>query len=73
MAAGQRAGSRAGWPSSPQIEALRSEWLRTPNPQAQHRLIAAIQMQAFKDLPYVPMICVVDARQTCPGALIPLR
>ena len=44
-----------GWPSSPRIEALREQWIDTPDPAAQHTLAAEIQAQAFEDVPYYPI------------------
>ena len=44
-----------GWPDSPQIEALRDEWLRAPDPAAQFSLAERLQAQAFRDVPYVPL------------------
>ncbi len=44
-----------GWPDSPAIESLRSEWLRAPDPAAQRGLAEQLQAQAFRDVPYVPL------------------
>ncbi len=44
-----------GWPDSPVIEALRDEWLSSPDPAAQFSLAEQIQAQAFRDVPYVPL------------------
>ncbi len=44
-----------GWPSSPALEALRDEWLRADGPPAQHALAERMQLQAFQDVPYVPL------------------
>lgn len=44
-----------GWPSSPKIEALRNEWLRTESLDQQKRLAVQIQLQAFEDVPYIPL------------------
>ncbi len=44
-----------GWPDSPAIERLRDEWLRAPDPAAQRGLAEQLQMQAFQDVPYVPL------------------
>ncbi len=48
-------GGIVGWPSSPEIEALRDQWLDAPDLAAQQKLAAALQVQAFKDVPYVPL------------------
>ena len=44
-----------GWPSSPEIERLREAWLGTRDPAAQRHLAEQIQLQAFQDVPYVPL------------------
>lgn len=44
-----------GWPTSPEIERLRSAWMDT-NDEAQRRRFAEdIQKQALRDVPYVPL------------------
>ena len=45
---------RTGWPDSPQIEALRDQWLAAPTAADQKRLAREIQQQAFEDVPYMP-------------------
>ncbi len=44
-----------GWPSSPRLEELRSEWLRAPDLPTQKKLCEAMQLQAFRDVPYIPL------------------
>ncbi len=44
-----------GWPSSPRIEELRSEWLRTEGVEAQKKIAEQLQLQAFNDVPYIPL------------------
>jgi peptide/nickel transport system substrate-binding protein len=44
-----------GWPDAPRIEELRAEWLRAPDLEAQKRIAAQIQAQAFQDVPYIPL------------------
>lgn len=44
-----------GWPDSPRIEALRSEWLVASDPEEQRRLAREMQHQAFEDVPYIPL------------------
>ena len=44
-----------GWPDSPTLEALRSAWFVAPDLAAQKSLAEQIQLQAFKDVPYVPL------------------
>ena len=44
-----------GWPNSPTIESLRAQWLQAPNLAEQKRLAVALQLQAFQDVPYIPL------------------
>ena len=44
-----------GWPDSPKIEALRNEWLQAGDLGAQKRIAEALQLQAFHDVPYIPL------------------
>jgi len=44
-----------GWPKSEALEAMRQQWLDTPDLAAQKALAARIQQQALIDLPYVPL------------------
>jgi peptide/nickel transport system substrate-binding protein len=44
-----------GWPVSPRIEELRTQWLRTADTAAQKKLAEQIQLQAFEDVPYIPL------------------
>ena len=44
-----------GWPDSPKIEALRTAWIDAPDLAAQQRLAEQIQLQAFEDVPYIPL------------------
>lgn len=44
-----------GWPTSAKLEDLRDAWLRAPDQTEQKRIAAAIQAQAFVDVPYVPL------------------
>lgn len=44
-----------GWPTSPRIEALRDRFLDATTPDEQKRLTREIQLQAFQDVPYVPL------------------
>jgi peptide/nickel transport system substrate-binding protein len=44
-----------GWPNMPQVEALRSEWIAATNPAEQKLLCREIQLQAFRDVPYIPL------------------
>lgn len=49
------AGARAGWPSSPRLEALRDTWLEASDLATRQHLAAEMQVQAFRDVPYVPV------------------
>jgi peptide/nickel transport system substrate-binding protein len=44
-----------GWPSSPKIEELRDAWFRAPDFATQKALCDKLQLQAFEDVPYVPL------------------
>jgi peptide/nickel transport system substrate-binding protein len=44
-----------GWPTAPALEALRDQWLAAADLAAQRRIAAAIQAQAFIDVPYLPL------------------
>ena len=44
-----------GWPSSEKLEALRDAWFRAPDVATQKQLADQIQLQAFEDVPYIPL------------------
>ncbi len=44
-----------GWPTSPKIEELRDQWFLAPDLAAQQKVAAALQLQAFQDVPYIPL------------------
>ncbi len=44
-----------GWPTSPELETLRNDWFQAPDLAAQQKLARAMQLQAFQDVPYVPL------------------
>ncbi|MDR3530891.1 MAG: ABC transporter substrate-binding protein [Rhodopila sp.] len=44
-----------GWPDSPAIEALRDEWFAAPDLTAQQAVARRLQLQAFTDVPYIPL------------------
>jgi peptide/nickel transport system substrate-binding protein len=44
-----------GWPTAPELERLRDQWLVAPDLASQKRIAAEIQGQAFIDVPYLPM------------------
>ena len=44
-----------GWPSSPALEDLRTQWFAAPDLAAQKQIAAKMQLQAFQDVPYAPL------------------
>ena len=44
-----------GWPDSPRIEALRDEWFAARDLAAQQSVARRLQLQAFVDVPYIPL------------------
>ena len=44
-----------GWPSSARIEELRNAWFRAPDLAAQREVCRQLQLQAFDDVPYIPL------------------
>jgi peptide/nickel transport system substrate-binding protein len=44
-----------GWPDAPKLEALRDQWLRAPDLATRKALAQDIQLQAFQDVPCVPL------------------
>ena len=44
-----------GWPESPKIEELRSAWFAANDLDEQKKICTAIQLQAFEDVPYIPL------------------
>ena len=55
MLRGNGVAAAPGWPSSPPIEALRDQWLASVDEAEQKRLAREMQLQAFADVPYVPL------------------
>jgi peptide/nickel transport system substrate-binding protein len=49
------AGAYNGWPDSPKLEALRDAWLTTADLAAQKAIARQIQLQAFQDVPFLPV------------------
>ena len=45
----------AGWADDPKLETLRDHWASAIDPAEQKRLATAIQVHAFKTLPYLPL------------------
>ena len=44
-----------GWPDAPKIEALRQQWIDAPDLAAQQKIAVDLQLQAFTDVPYIPL------------------
>jgi peptide/nickel transport system substrate-binding protein len=44
-----------GWPTSPKLEEQRQQWLQAPDIAAQKKIAADMQLQAFQDVPYIPL------------------
>jgi peptide/nickel transport system substrate-binding protein len=44
-----------GWPTSPQLEALRLEFFDAPDLGARKAISARVQLQAFADVPFMPV------------------
>ena len=52
---GNGEGAWFGWPTLPKLEELRTQWLQAPDLAAQKRIGEQIQLQAFQDVPYLPL------------------
>ena len=50
-------GARAwvGWPDSPRLEELHTDWMKAPDLATQKDVARQIQQQAFVDMPYLPV------------------
>lgn len=44
-----------GWPDSPQLEALRDQWLAAEDAASRRDIARKIQLQAFQDVPFLPL------------------
>ena len=44
-----------GWPTSPRIEQLRTDWFEAPDDAARKRATDAIQAAVWEEVPYVPL------------------
>ncbi len=54
-------GGIPGWPTSAKIEALRNAWIGAPDLAAQKKIAVELQVQAFHDVPYIPLGQVLQA------------
>jgi peptide/nickel transport system substrate-binding protein len=52
---GNGAAAWFGWPDAPKLEELRDRWLAATDVAEQRQIAAAIQAQAFVDVPFLPM------------------
>ncbi len=44
-----------GWPTMPKVEELRAAWFDAPNLAEQQRIAREIQVEAFQQVPYIPV------------------
>ena len=44
-----------GWPENPQLETLRDAWFAAPGLSEQQQICQQMQLQAFQDVPYIPL------------------
>ena len=44
-----------GWPTDPEMEALRNQWFDAPDLAAQKAIAAKMQVLAFQHVPYIPL------------------
>jgi len=52
---GNGQGAGPGWPTSERMEAIRTAWLDAADAPSQKRIAEQMQLQAFEDVPYVPL------------------
>jgi peptide/nickel transport system substrate-binding protein len=52
---GNGAGAAEGWPTSAELERLRTAWLDAETPEAEKRISEQLQQQLWRDVPYIPM------------------
>ncbi len=45
----------SGWPTAPALETLRNEWFQARSLDAQKDAARKLQLQAFQDVPYIPL------------------
>jgi peptide/nickel transport system substrate-binding protein len=44
-----------GWPTSAKLESLRDDWFRAKSLDEQKKIAVKMQLQAFQDVPYIPL------------------
>jgi peptide/nickel transport system substrate-binding protein len=44
-----------GWPTAPKMEELRNAWFQAKNLDEQKKVAVQLQLQAFEDVPYIPL------------------
>ena len=55
MLRGNGAAASPGWPTNPEIEVLRDQWLVAAGDTEQKRIAGEMQARAFVDVPYIPL------------------
>ena len=45
----------SGWPTDPKMEQLRTQWFAAPDLAAEREIAAAMEQEAFDQVPYVPL------------------
>ena len=60
---GNGKGAWFGWPDAPKIEALRTPGSTRPDLAAQKKIGVEMQLQAFDDVPYIPLGPVLLSRR----------
>jgi peptide/nickel transport system substrate-binding protein len=54
-AQGPNAGGVSGWPTSPELEQLRTAWIDASDLASQKAIAERMQLQALSDVPYIPI------------------
>ena len=52
---GEANAGSGGWPDCPVLEALRQAWLDAPDLTTEKRIAVQLQLQFWRDVPYIPM------------------
>jgi len=48
-------GAWFGWPTDPEIERMRADWIDAPDEPTRKRLADALQVQAMQSVPFIPL------------------